>query len=121
MINYLLRLLGFFDLNGLKYSKAHLKKIRKNLLFQSLERLEQYVDYNTKRMVQDPGSDAMILKNIILWEGPSADLNATSIGNLAYIALNHPNKFIKIRCKEILNELKRQENKSFYYEPVDSL
>src|SRR4051812_27908002 len=109
MINYLLRKMGFFDLRGLKHSLDDLKAVRSIILDMPLKDQAKYADKILVHMCSLP----KIFENEIA-EGLYSDkfkspLNATAIGNLAYIAMYHDNVLFRTRAKEILKQIKQTE------------
>lgn len=102
MINNLLRTFGYFDLNGLKYSSAHLRSIEDSIPFWSRVNQAKYVDVITKKQCDQQRPAAIFFNDSILpvpgvaSQILNADLdtwflknkpNATAVGNIAYMAL----------------------------------
>ncbi len=93
MINQLLRTFGLFDLYGLKHSIDHLDRIKDDIPFWPREVQAKYVDIVTKRNVYD----VQFLIGQFMFIDPASwfygDVNATTIGNLAYISIHGSSPF----------------------------
>ena len=110
VINAILRTLGLFDLNGLKYSIQHLNAIRKDIGSWELESQAAYVDLKTKQNVDshDPWYEVEI--HMKLQEMTVADLhekNATVIGNIAYVCLFAKTRTLKTTAENLLSDYRR--------------
>jgi len=83
-----------FNSFGLRFSDEHLKKMGGAIILMPLEYMAEYVDIVTKARIDEHDED--FITQQILGISPTADIdniamekwNATSIGNIAYIALN---------------------------------
>lgn len=98
----------YFDQNGLRFSNDYLNGIKNYVLGLSLEEQSEFVDSVTYRMVKN----SAIITNEIQIEfarvGNLTGWNTTSIGNLAYTALFHPDATQRERAKELIELIKKQ-------------
>lgn len=100
-----------FNEFGLKFSVDYLNRIGKNVIMFPLEIMADYVDEVTKKYIDTNNLEFIDyqihifesdFKSVdIIWE----NLNATSIGNLAYICLNSKNEKAKEVCEKILQDI----------------
>lgn len=108
MINSILHFFGCFDLHGVKFPVDHLQRIQRYI--PNCERAFQakYVDRVTKRgttenaewlheFIADTDKERWFLNG---W-------NTTSIGNLAYVSLYHPNTAIRAHANDCLSSLQK--------------
>lgn len=88
---------------GLRFPIDYLNSVGKNIIMFPLEIMAEYCDVITKSYIDDK-DESFIYEQIIdcdfNLEETYGNLNATGIGNLAYMALNCHNE----RAKEIANE-----------------
>jgi hypothetical protein len=94
------RTFGAFDSSGLRHPTGYLESIRYKIPFWDIERQAQFVDRTCKHMV-DHNQTMMVSKSSYY------ALTATSVGNLAYIALNHRDQDTSDLASEILREYRR--------------
>lgn len=94
-----------FDENGLRHNHAHLEQIKMEIATWPIKKQAEYVDEVTKKEVDDGyPSLALFLQTT---EGIDfTKLNATSVGNLAYMVLHHPEESRQIEALNILNQIK---------------
>lgn len=93
-----------FNSNGLKYSPEFLQKIGLMLVMLPIELMQNYVDGITKTMVDE--NPEKLRKFLVSEDNINInEINATSIGNLAYLILNIKDEELKNRCKLILNTI----------------
>lgn len=127
MIDYILRLFGYYDSRGLKYSIQHLDAIRNYIPFYERKRQADYVDAITKETVINA---KIIVHSGVLKTTPEKfhrieqikesvsqmnannwflqpGINTTSIGNLAYISLHYPDKIIREKADLMLEEYRK--------------
>ena len=94
-----------YDKFGLRYPIEHLDLMGKNLVFLPLEFMADYVDIITKTHV-DENSPQLTVNS---FDFDVADLfdsiNATAIGNAAYIAMHHTNPTLRQLAENKLNEI----------------
>ena len=95
---------SYFNDFGLKYSSDFLNKVGILVVMFPIEIMQNYVDIIVKNIVDN---DPEKLKEFLPSEEKVNlyEINATSIGNLAYIILNANNKKIKNRCKVLLDRI----------------
>lgn len=101
------RRLGMFDSNGLRYSLEHLNSIKKEILNYDIVKQAAYADAVTVNNCNN--HDFIVISLLDIKEqnsGNYADINATSIGNLAYIHLFCKNKQLSDLAFKRLNLLK---------------
>lgn len=84
---------------GLKFERDYLSRIGLSLILLPLEIQADYVDVVTmnsyQRMVPANLPDTIDINTV----------NATGIGNVAFVALHSPNEEVKAKAEKILNEL----------------
>ena len=106
-----------FDNNGRRQSKQHLEAMYPSIIEMDLLEQSEYVDLGTYRNYTLP---------FIRHELPHITrrvynrLNATSVGNVAFLALYSPNPIVKNSNASFLKQLKNyhiahKNNKSFWY------
>jgi len=105
-IDSILRYFGYFDSNGLRYSRKHLDKMKYRIAYFSIKEQAEYADIVTTRNVNDPQFLLNQFPNhpkteLILKRMMNDKTNATSIGNTAYIVLYCHDA----RCKEIAHNM----------------
>lgn len=95
-----------FDENGLRYDINYLNKMFPRILFLPIEQQALFVDavtfYNCK-FDWDPGEEDFLNPDTSL-----ENINCTSIGNMAYIALNHLRPEVREHHKQQLEGLKKR-------------
>lgn len=92
-----------FDSNGLRFSLEHLKLAFPEILVHNLVSQSEYVDYITFTRGGTDSNDEFIWNTIV---NDYSKWNATTVGNVAYIALTTDKRLIKERCEKFLNECK---------------
>ncbi len=97
-----------FDDNGLRFPVTYLSKVDKQIIFFPLEYIADYADIITKSAIDE--DDAEFIFNNIINRDIDVDkdydnLNATAIGNLAYVALNTKNKDAQKISEDILDKV----------------
>ena len=99
---------------GLNYSIKHLEKIYPDIVFWPIEDQAKYADHVCMHMVSEANIGSLIDRNQL--EGSCADalkitdfssINATGIGNIAYIALNSNDSGIKNASRIFLENAKQ--------------
>jgi hypothetical protein len=101
-----------FNSDGLRHDMEHLSAIGLNVLFLPLEYMSDYVDKVTFDGINsgDVGFIASVIESNRKGDGMSDDelssaLNATSLGNLAYIILNCKDELCVKSCEALLNRV----------------
>lgn len=91
---------------GLKFSPNHLKQISISLIFFPVEYMAKYVDVITKENV-DSGNCNYYVEQFVDMNQPIQfeSINATSIGNLAYVYLNMKEEIEKQKFKDLLDKI----------------
>lgn len=97
-----------FDDNGLRFSVDYLSSIGKAVIMLPLELMAEYVDLVTKTKIDD-NDEEFIYHQVIdpvfdietMYEG----LNASSIGNMAYVCLHCKSSRAKQVAEDILNKI----------------
>lgn len=109
--DYILRKFGFYDSNGLKYSKKHLLKMQYAIAFEPLSLQANYADLTTVNNIKN--NDFILSSCANLFEINKMEyyvknniINANVIGNIAFIALNGINKEVRMKCLDLLHEYK---------------
>lgn len=83
-----------FDSNGLRFPVSYLNEIKFMIVFLPLELMAEYADIVTTQMIESIDSDNGVTFSFDIARSNYSDdqiflnLNATAIGNLAYICLN---------------------------------
>ncbi|MCG8208181.1 hypothetical protein [Tenacibaculum finnmarkense] len=90
-----------FDENGLKYPMNHLRNIGLSIIMLPIEWMSKYVDEVTVNLVRYAPEE--LLGSSFLYEYDK--LNATSIGNLAYVSLNVKNEDFVQKSNELLHKI----------------
>ena len=91
MINFLKRLFGKHDNYGLRHDSAHLSDMQRKIAFLTVEEQSKYADkvcverINDKRFILSQFS-GLDVNDTSFFTG----INATAIGNMAYVHLNAP-------------------------------
>lgn len=105
MLDFLKRFFGHFDSNGLKYSTKHLKAVYPSIINWSVNRQAMYADAEVVKNCNIPTFQQFATQfkvddeNMHTW-------NATSIGNIAYMAI-HSNTFsARANCLQQLLAIK---------------
>ena len=102
-----------FDEFGLKHPSDYLKQISANIILLPLEFMAEYVDLitktaideNDKAIIIEANEQLKILNKMTLDDLIERVLNATSIGNMAYVALNCKDEEVKKNTEEMLNRI----------------
>lgn len=105
--------------NGLRFDVDYLNNIGKHIIMFPVEDMIKYVDQTTKSLVDTKSEKFIdiIVNSIdhinILDEDAYRALNATSIGNIAYVMENCNTPVIKEKCEDLLNRiLEKETNKA---------
>lgn len=105
--------------DGLKFDISYLNSLGKALIMFPVEDIVKYVDQTTKTFVDSKSAEFIelvvsSLNNINIEDENQYDpLNATSIGNIAYVMENCNTANIREKCETILNSILQKEfNKS---------
>lgn len=103
------RKLGFYDSYGSRFSQRHLLKVGDDIAFYPLSAQARYADAVTVTNIKNENfillSCASLLDGVPISESESA-FTPTTIGNLAFIALNSHRKDIRTKCMDILDNYK---------------
>jgi hypothetical protein len=94
-----------FNNYGLRFPIEYLKKIGCNIIFLPLEYMAQYVDTVTKKRVDLDEDFGSFIYKINESDIENMNINATSIGNLAYACLYSKHEKIRQVCEESLNKI----------------
>lgn len=98
--------LPFYDAEHLKFHKNYLQRIDiRKLLGQPTINLQQYADeIVTKSIKKNPN-----LEIPAQWypEIKRQRITPVTIGNLAFMMINHQNNQVKIKCESLLNDIKQ--------------
>lgn len=92
-----------FNTRGLRYSRQQLKEMFPEIIHLPVIEQAEYVDQITYMMCHNKKD----LENLPLaitkeiYKG----LNTTSIGNLAFVSLYHPNAYYRVQAKNFLNQI----------------
>ncbi len=95
-----------YNSNGLRYDVNYLNGIGKRVVLLPLEIMANYVDVITKGNIDR--NDTLFIKQMNRDLSRPIDetyvrINATSIGNIAYAALNVQHAQMRVWCEHILN------------------
>ncbi len=96
-----------FDDFGLRFPADYLNELDKSVVFLPLELMAEYVDAICKVYIDK--DDKSFIFNQVLNEDPSIDderfnnIDATAVGNLAYVCLNCKNEQAREICEKQLN------------------
>lgn len=99
-----------FDRWGLKFDISYLNQIGYNVIFFPLEILAEYADAVTKSFIDEDNSE-FIYKQCIDFDFPKDKeidlngINATALGNCAYIALNCNNAVASKQAEDFLDKV----------------
>jgi len=96
------RALGFFDSNGLRYSHEHLAKIADKIPFWDISKQAQYRDRTCELSVLREMEHLGFMDIHSRPHFPT--FNATSVGNLAFVALYSLNKKYRTYALKTLTE-----------------
>lgn len=104
MINFILRLLGLFDRNGLKHELKLLNEMQFKIAFMAIYDQAHFAD----EVCVENAKNEDFLRSQLGGIDPTdtsmfANMNATAVGNLAYIALNGCVPEIRDLCKTTLD------------------
>ncbi|MEL7222960.1 MAG: hypothetical protein AAGJ93_16680, partial [Bacteroidota bacterium] len=94
----------FFE-HGLKYDLDHLVEVFDEIPFWPIEKQAEYADLVCMRMAVDPFQAVHVESQIR--ETSDEGLNTTSIGNMAYVALNAPLESTRILAKRWLDAYRK--------------
>lgn len=103
MLDSIKRFFGFFDSTGLRYSAEHLDKIKRAIALYPLDKQAKYADkvcvvnIHNDRFVSGQMEELNPDDQNIYW-----DLNATAIGNMAFISLHANNPKYRAKAQLIL-------------------
>lgn len=95
------RLFGFHDSYGLKYSRKHLQAAFEHIHLMPIAKQARYADKIIKDLVRDRLETRTMLDGAFRH---FATFNTTSVGNLAYLALNSYDKRVKDQSIKILHD-----------------
>lgn len=97
-----------FDENGLRFPIEYLNKMSQNIIMFPLEIMAEYVDVRTKNYV-DTKDDSFIFHAVIdsdlNIEETYDSINATAIGNMAYIAMFSHDEKARSITEDWLNKI----------------
>lgn len=102
--DWIARFFGFYDSRGLKHSTAHLIKIKNQIIHWPLEKQSRYVDRTCRDLV------TLRLENRYMLNDANRHFptyNATSVGNLAFLALYSWDEGVRNKAKKILDDYKK--------------
>ncbi len=102
-----------FDVYGLRYSIDHLNKVSGSIITIPLECMAEYVDIVTKNAI-DNNDGYFILTQVLNSDDDSINfskLNATAIGNTAYVCLNCSDETAILKSEKILERYEEWFNK----------
>lgn len=97
-----------FNHSGLKFDNSELEDIFPEIIFKPIEEQAQYVDSICFASVNEHWFTESILEAKQLTSEEISFLNATSIGNLAYVILNCKNEEVVERCKKQMEVIKEK-------------
>jgi hypothetical protein len=107
MFNLLKRPFGQYDNNGLKYPVSYLNKIEKEIAFYPLHEQAKYVDQVCYQNAKNIFFLEEQFSNFDPYDTSQYDgFNATSVGNMAYLALYAPSYEIRMKCMQALANYK---------------
>lgn len=101
-----------FDFHGLLHNQDYLSQVnlRDFILNNTLEELSYYVDEHTYRAIINSEHRFSSIfdqyEKEVKIEYILPNLNATGIGNLAFVCLHHPDEQVKTNTKNTLEQLK---------------
>lgn len=93
-----------FDMYGLRHSIEQLNKIGGSIITIPLECMAEYVDIVTKNAI-DNNDGYFILTQVLNTDDDSINfskLNATAIGNIAYVCLNCSDETARLKSEKTL-------------------
>ena len=97
-----------FNELGLRFPIEYLNEMGKNIIFLPLEIAAEYVDGITKNFI-DENNEEFIFHQVLNVDYEVSEmyenLNATGIGNMAYICLNCQNEKARTICDEFLKSV----------------
>lgn len=102
-----------FDMYGLRYPIDHLNKIGGSIITIPLECMAEYVDVITKNAI-DENDGYFILTQVLNSDDDSINLsklNATAIGNIAYVCLNCSDEIGRLKSEKLLERYEEWFNK----------
>jgi len=94
-----------FDLDGLRFDRQYLSEMRLAVLQLPIEEQSEFVDRVTYDNCRK-GVPIVSTEDVNTLENVERFIDTTSIGNLAFIALNHPSHEQQVYAKAILLKLK---------------
>jgi len=100
-----------FDSDGLRFPVHVLNELGMNNIVFPIEVMAQFVDGVTKKAVDNDEStiDIQMESGRKMLDDFYKEFNATTIGNLAYITLNHKKESTRDNAKEFLEEIFAKE------------
>jgi hypothetical protein len=117
MINTILRMLGFYDSYGVKYSMSHLKSMKRHIPMWKRASQAEYVDRKTKKICRDSfhtktisgkewkmcadAEKSIMAANENNWFIDSAP-NTTAVGNLAYVSIYFNSSLVRQKADLML-------------------
>jgi hypothetical protein len=102
-----------FNMYGLRYSIDHLNKVGGSIITIPLECMAEYVDIITKNAIDD-NDGYFILTQVLNSDDDSINfskLNATAIGNTAYVCLNCSDEIARLKSEKILERYQEWYNR----------
>lgn len=97
-----------FDKDGLRFPSDYLQAVGKSIVMLPLELMAEYVDGVTHDLIDEdnqPFIFEQVINRDINVEEEYPSINATGIGNLAYICLNCKNEKAREITEKILDEI----------------
>lgn len=100
------RRMGRFDSHGLRHSKRYLEEVRYDIAFYSLSAQSFFADAVTVKNVGNADFLSFSVAGLYSGSPRFEDFDATTVGNLAFIALNATSKAVRTRAMDILEGYK---------------
>lgn len=112
IIDTIRRVFGKHDSNGLKFTPEFLNRIEKEIVYYPIARQAKYAD---QVCVDNVNNDIFLFQQFTDFnlndERNYYHVNATAVGNAAFIALNSNNLMVADLCKRWLENLKNVRTK----------
>ncbi len=108
MLDFIKRLFGGFDSNGLRHSVKHLCEVEKTIGLMDIVQQAEYADvvtYNNANNIYFLNDVVKQAQNVTPDDYPK--INATGIGNMAYLALYAPIPHVRQVAIQFLNKYKQ--------------
>lgn len=96
-----------FNEAGLKFSNQHLINVLQKVIRMPIEKAAEYADYVTVNNLNEEWFIAMVKTEYDMSKSRRQQLNATSIGNISYVALHCKDEVVKAKAKELLSKIKK--------------